>query len=135
AASSTAVTSSLNPSITGQAVIFTASVTPSSATGTITFNDAGSSIGIGTLSGGAATLNIATLSVGTHLVTASYAGDANNVASNSSTLTQAVNKAPTTTTLTSAPNPSTFGAAVTLTATVTPSSATRTVTFTDGATT
>src|ERR1019366_1321022 len=88
AASSTAVTSSLNPSITGQAVIFTASVTPSSATGTITFNDAGSSIGIGTLSGGAATLNIATLSVGAHLVTASSGGDVNNVASSSSTLTQ-----------------------------------------------
>src|SRR5262249_58180942 len=59
-------------------------------------------------------------------------------ASTSAAVTQVVNKVATTTTLNSTPNPSTVGQAVTLTATVQPTSGagvpTGTVTFRDGAT-
>src|SRR6202023_39937 len=94
-----------------------------------------------TLSGGTATsIATTTLSVGSHAVTAVYSGSANfNGATG--TLSQTIGKAGTTTTLTSAPNPSVFGQMVTITATVsalapgagTPGSAS--VTFTDGTTT
>ena len=130
----TTLTSSLNPSTFGTSVAFTATLSPSTATGTVTFKDGATTLGTGTLSGGTATLNISTLSVAVHSLTASYGGDTNDATSTSSTLTQTVNQAPTTTTLTSSLNPSTFGASVTLTATLTPSTATGTVTFKDGAT-
>src|SRR4029079_1551996 len=62
-------------------------------------------------------------------------GDA-TYATSSDTDTQTVNKAASSTTLTSAPDPSTFGQSVTLTATVTGAQGTPTgtVTFLDGAT-
>src|SRR5207237_7457799 len=59
---------------------------------------------------------------------------ANDAASTSPAMTQTVNPAGTSTGLTSSPNPSTFGQSVALTATVSPSAATGTVTFKDGST-
>jgi hypothetical protein len=87
------------------------------------------------VSGGKASVSTSTLSVGPHSLTAAYSGDANFSTSTSSALNQTVNKAGTTTTLTSSPNPSNTGQAVTFTATVSPSTATGSVTFNDGATT
>src|SRR5581483_3138880 len=77
------------------------------------------------------------LSVGMHTITAVYSGDTGFGGSTSLALTQTVNQASTTTTITSAvPNPSTFGQLVTFTATVTPNingvQPTGTVTFKDG---
>ncbi len=135
ATSSTTVTSSLNPSGFGTSVTFTATVTPSAATGTVTFKDGSTTLGTGTLSGGKATYSTSTLSVASHSITASYGGDSNDNTSTSTTLTQTVNKATSTTTVTSSLNPSSFGTSVTFTATVTPSAATGTVTFKDGSTT
>src|SRR5207237_9172797 len=57
-----------------------------------------------------------------------------DAASTSGAVTQTVNAAATSTGLTSSPNPSTFGQSVALTATVSPSAATGTVTFKDGST-
>ena len=71
--------------------------------------------------------------MGTHSITANYGGDTNYTAAVSTAVSQVVNKASSTVTLASSPNPSTFGAVVTLTATVT-AGATGTVTFEDGAT-
>lgn len=136
--SSTALTSSLSPSVFGQTVIFTASVSPSSATGTVTFLDGTTTLGRGTLSGGVATLSTAALAVGTHSITASYSGDSNNNSSVSVAVAQAVNtvsKTSTTTVVASSLNPSTSGQSVIFTATVSPSSATGTVTFLDGTST
>jgi uncharacterized repeat protein (TIGR01451 family)/fimbrial isopeptide formation D2 family protein len=140
----TAVTSSQNPSVFGQAVTFTATVSavaPGSGTptGTVTFLDGGSPIGTGTLSGGIATFTTSALAVGNHTITTSYAGDSNFNGSTGS-LTgnpQVVNKADTATTVTSSQNPSVFGQSVTFTATVSavaPGSGTPTgtVTFLDG---
>ncbi len=135
ASSTVALSSSLNPSNYGTSVTFTATVTPSVATGTVTFKDGTATLGTGTLSGGIATYSTSTLAVKSHSITAAYGGDANDNASTSAALTQVVNQANTTVTLTSSANPSAVGASVTFTATVTPATATGTVTFTDGSTT
>ena len=74
-----------------------------------------------------------TLAAGSHLITASYAGDANNASAVSATLTQTVNKAPTTAAVTSTLNSATMGLPVTFNATVSPATATGTVQFLDGA--
>ncbi len=146
APSTTALVVDTNPSVFGQSVTFTATVTatpPGSGTptGTVTFLDGATSIGTGTLDGsGVATLATGALSVATHSITAQYAGDANFGPSTSTAVSQVVNQAATTTALTSGANPSVFGQNVTFTATVTPTAPgagtpTGTVTFKDGATT
>jgi uncharacterized repeat protein (TIGR01451 family) len=134
AATTTTLSSSANPSTVGQSVTFTATVSGSGATGTVTFKDGGVSIGSGTLSAGTATFTTSTLTAGAHSITAVYSGDSNFTTSTSSPFAQTVNQAVTTTTLSSSPNPSTFGQAVTFTATVSGSGATGSVTFKDGAT-
>ena len=73
ASSSTAVTSSNNPSTFGSSVTFTATVTPSAATGTVTFKDGSTTLGTGTLSSGTATYTTTTLIVGSHSITADMA--------------------------------------------------------------
>jgi uncharacterized protein YhjY with autotransporter beta-barrel domain len=139
-ATTTAVTSSLNPSVFGQSVTFTATVTGASGpTGSVTFSDGATTLGSATLSGGQATFTTTALAVGGHSVTAAYGGDANNLSSSGS-LTQTVNQESTVATLTSGPNPSVFGQSVTFTATVSaaaPGTGTPTgsVTFKDGGTT
>jgi hypothetical protein len=130
-ATTTTLGSSLNPSTYGASVTFTATVSPSAATGTVTFKDNGTQIGTGTLSSGIATYTTTTLSVATHPITAAYGGDNNYNTSTSSTLNQVVNKANTTTSLGSSLNPSSYGTSVTFTSNVTPSTASGTVTFKD----
>ena len=71
-----ALTASPVSGISGQTISLTASVTPASATGTISFNDGSSTIGSAALTSGKATLSLSTLSVGTHSLTAAYSGDA-----------------------------------------------------------
>ncbi len=119
----------------GQSVVMTATVTPSSATGTVFFLDGASTIGSALLSAGTASLATSTLTNGSHSLTASYAGDANNAASVSPPFTEAVGLITTTTSLQVVPTSSAHGQNVVLTATVSPSSATGTVFFLDGATT
>jgi hypothetical protein len=131
---STAVTSSLSPSTLGQPVTFTAVVTPTGATGTVTFLDGSTPLATQTLSGGTATFTTSTLSAGSHSISASYGGATGFAPSTSSKLTQVVRKLATTTSLTSSANPSTVGQPVTFTATVAPSAATGSVTFFDGTT-
>lgn len=125
----TTLNSSNNPSTSGEPVTFQAQVNPTSGTGvptgTVRFLDGSILLGSATLFAGVASFPISTLTVGTHAITASYGGDSNGfVGSYSTPLKQTVNKASkvaTTTALTSNPNPSNTGSAVTLTATVTPS--------------
>ena len=83
ATTSLTITSSPNPSNFGQPVTFTALITGNAPTGTVIFTSAGVQIGSGTLSArsttnSAASFTISTLPVGADVVTASYAGDANN---------------------------------------------------------
>jgi hypothetical protein len=117
-------------------VSFTATVTPSTATGTVTFFD-GSTALITDLpvSGGQATFSVPNLSAGTHSITATYNGDANYGGSTSGVLVQTVNavaKTSTTTTLASSSNPAIAGQTLIFTATVSPSTATGSVAFNAG---
>jgi hypothetical protein len=124
AASSTAVSASPLPSLYGQTVTFTAFVTappPGSGapTGTVTFLDSGSSFGTGTVDGtGHATFSTSTLAAGNHSITEFYSGDGNFNGSTSGTWGQPV-QTPTTTAVTSSPNPSVVGQYVYFTATIT----------------
>ena len=91
-ASSTALVSSLNPSLVGQSVTFTATVTGTSPTGTIQFKDgAGNLGGPVAMAGALATLTTSALTQGTHPVTAVYSGDTNNLTSTSPVVQQVVN--------------------------------------------
>ena len=128
----TALTSSQNPSTFGQAITFTATVSQAAATGTVQFFDGGNSLGTVPVSGGTALFVTGSLSVGSHNITAAYSGDSTYAASTSSVLTQTVNAISTTTALTSSANPSTPGQVVTFTATVSPAASTGTVQFFDG---
>jgi len=121
--------SSAEPSVFGQPVTFTAVVSPAqpgTPTGTVTFLDGGSPIGSGTLTvvGGVdrATLTTPALAVGSHTITATYGGNSSFNASNNNgnPLTQVVNKANTTTSVTSSMNPSRFNQPVTFAAAVLP---------------
>lgn len=149
AATTTSVTSSANPTVFGQSTTFRATIAilaPGSAaaaypSGTVSFSDGGTAIGSGSLSttGGVTTASFSTSAplAGGHSITATYPGDGNFLASGPSSLAQVVNKASTTTSLTSSLNPALFGQAVTFTATVAavaPGAGilTGTVTFIDG---
>jgi len=88
----TSLTSSLNPSNTGQTVTLTATVAPSAATGSVTFKDGAATLGTGTLSGGTATFTTSSLSGGTHSLTAAYGGNATYAPSTSVSITQTVNQ-------------------------------------------
>ena len=140
----TALTSSLNPSLLGQSVTFTATVSVSGGggvtpDGTVTFMNGANALGTQNLNtaNGTATFATAALPLGVNPITAVYSGDATtNVLGSTSTpvLDQDV-EAQSTITLASSLNPSTFGAQVTFTATITSSSttpATGTVTFMNG---
>lgn len=133
----TTLTSSSTSATSGTSVTLTATVSPSGATGTVTFYDGTTSLGTGTVSSGAASLTTTSLSTGTHSITASYGGSSSYSSSTSSavsvTITAAATTA-TTTTLTSSLTSSTYGSAITFTAAVSPTAATGSVTFYDGTT-
>jgi uncharacterized repeat protein (TIGR03803 family) len=116
----TSLTSSLNPSIYGQGVTWTAKVTSSGSimpTGKVRFTWSGYTIGSTTLnSSGVATLTRSNLNADVYPLTAMYAGDANNLVSTSTVLNQMVLETTSAATLTSSLNPSTQGQAVTFTA-------------------
>ena len=135
----TALTSSPNPSTYGQSVLFTATVTPASGTGTptgtVSFLDGATTLGSSALNaGGVATLSLSNLSVGAHSITAQDNGSSTYTGSVSDVVTQTVNKASSTTTVTSSRNPSNAAQSVTFTATVSPSVASGSVQFFDGST-
>ena len=135
ATSTIALISSLNPSTYGAGVTFTATVTstsPTAATGTVSFYDGATKIGTGTLAGNPAVATFLTsmLTVGTHSITASYAGDSNNSSGTSSIVSQVVNVATSSLVVTSSLNPSNFGQNVTFTATVSAATGTGTLTGT-----
>jgi hypothetical protein len=96
-----ATTSSLNPSLYGQTVTFSTTVTPSvkvvnalAPTGTVTFMDGSTPLGTATLSSGQASLAVSSLTVGTHTISASYSGDGNYNTSTAAAISQTVNGVP-----------------------------------------
>ena len=135
APSTTALASSANPSTYGANVTFTATISGGpSPSGAVTFKDGSSSLGFNLLSASQATLSTNTLTVGSHSLTAVYAGGGDSAGSTSNTVTQTVNKGSSSVAVTSSVNPSRVGQSVMLTATITGGpSPTGTVQFKDGA--
>jgi hypothetical protein len=137
ASTSVALRSSVNPTVTGQAVTFTtmvAAVAPGAGTptGTVTFQDG--RVVLGTVAvdrGGTATFTTSFVAAGSHAITAVYNGDSNFEASRQA-LTEQVNVTThnTTTTLLTSANPARVRRAVTFTAVVRDPSGTGTPTGT-----
>jgi hypothetical protein len=132
APSSISAVCSPNPVTFGNSYTCTATVT-AGATGTVTWPSVfgGQTT---TLSGGTTSTSLqpATANAGTYTGTVVYNGDG-VYGSSSTSITLVVSKATPSISLSATPNPSTYGAGVTLTATVT-GGATGTVTFLDGTT-
>ncbi|GAA1895492.1 hypothetical protein GCM10009716_01830 [Streptomyces sodiiphilus] len=122
ASSETSLVSDPNPSVSGEVVTFTATVSAvapgaGTPTGTVEFVITGGPTLTGTLdAGGVATVS-APLTGGSYPVTATYQGDG-DFTSSSDSLVQVVGQAQTTTSLVTDPNPSVVGETVTFTATV-----------------
>ncbi|MGO4213891.1 MBG domain-containing protein, partial [Terriglobus sp. YAF25] len=95
---SSVLTSSLNPSVSGQSVTFTSTVTvtaPGSGSvpvgSVVTFKDGSATLGTGTTdSAGTATYSTTTLSDGNHSISAVYAGNTNFTTSTSNAVAQLV---------------------------------------------
>jgi hypothetical protein len=140
ASTTTTLASSQNPSIVGQSVTLTATVTSATAGtigGTVDFRRGQTVLFTGSVVNGQASYTTTTLPLGSSGLTAVYSGDAQYITSTSTSLTQIVNLATTTTSLVSSPNPSDGGSLVTLTATIAsnvPGAITGTVTFRRGST-
>ncbi|HVL04290.1 MAG TPA: ice-binding family protein, partial [Acidimicrobiales bacterium] len=102
AATVTTITSSANPSVAGQPVTFTSTVTAAGGgtpTGAVTFFDGDTPLATTPLdSNGVATFTAPSLSAGSHSITAAYLGSAAFNGSTSTGITQVVNQAATTTT-------------------------------------
>ena len=134
--SSSAVTLDVSPTAiqVGQTLQLTATVTPASATGTVSFFDGPNLIGTSAISGGAATFSVAELVGGSHGITANYVGDTNDATSVSGTVSVSVTDPTliaTTIGLQVSPATPQVGQSVQLTATLAPAAATGIVSFLD----
>jgi hypothetical protein len=105
----TALSSSANPSFIHQTVTYTATVAGASGvpTGSVTFLNGKTTLATVALVKGQASYPATYSSAAKLSISASYSGDAENLASTSAVLTEVVGLAPTTLSLTASPNPST----------------------------
>lgn len=141
--STVVVASSSNPSVFGNPVIFTATVTSGSTqtpTGAVNFFYGMQQIGTANLNAaGQAAFTTSTLPAGSDSITAVYVGDNYNGPGTSNVIAQLVKMAATATSLSASPSPAIAGGSIVLTATVTVtqgvSTPTGMVTFTSGAAT
>src|SRR5213075_31645 len=138
AATTTTLTSSLNPAPVGSSVTFTANVSGTNPSGSVSCTADGSALsGCSTVavtgSGNTrtASCNTNSLAVGSHSVVATYSGDASNASSSNAPLTQIIQATAVSsiTTLTSSLNPATVGASVTFTASISGSNPSGSVSF------
>ena len=132
---SVSVATSPTPSLPGQPIAITATVSAAvgTPTGNVVFNvNGGSAIGIAALSGNSAAISFTLSTPGTYTIGASYVGDASFLSATGA-VSHTVNVASTATTLASSANPGPANQAITLTATVTSANGTPSgsVTFRD----
>jgi hypothetical protein len=139
------VTPSVTAGLTGEPVVYVAGVAPfapggGTVAGTVTFDDGGSPIPTCTsvaLVDGSANCSQTYAGVGDHVVSASFVGTSDYVASVSSPLHEAINAAPTAIALAASVDPAVVGQPITITALVTAmppagGTPTGTLTFFDG---
>jgi hypothetical protein len=89
-ATTTTLTSSANPGVRNRVIVFTATVSPSSATGVVQFSEGSTVLGTVNLDGGSASFSISKLGLGTHPITTTYSGDTNFNASTSPVLSEVI---------------------------------------------
>ena len=138
--STTKMTSSGSPSLVNSAVMFTATVTSTYGAipdgETVAFYDGSTQIGTGTTASGVAIFTTSALSVKAHTIKGMYTGDA-TFKTSAGEVQQIIEAYSTATVVSSAPNPSSYGQAIVLTAVVTTSGSsvpTGNVTFKNGTT-
>jgi photosystem II stability/assembly factor-like uncharacterized protein len=119
ATTTTSLVSSMNPSVQGKPVTFTAVVSSPTGTptGKVEFLNGSTVLATPTITSGSAQYTTSKLQPGANSITAIYLGDSSHDSSTSPPVNQFV-LAATTTTLTSSPNPSAYGQAVVFTAKV-----------------
>jgi streptogramin lyase len=113
-ATTTTLVASPNPAYIGNPVTLTATVKPSSGTGTPTgsvfFFDGTTQLGSVPLTGAdQASLTISSLALGTHSLTAEYEGDTKFAQGTSAPVSEVIQIIPSTTTISAVPNTSTYG--------------------------
>jgi hypothetical protein len=120
----TTVSSTAEPSVTGQAGSVTAHVASGpgqgTPTGSATFVVDGTAQPPVTLSQGKASMKLAGLAAGTHSIAVIYSGDINHSSSTSAAFTQVVNPAPTSASLSTTATPIAYGQHGSVTVTVKP---------------
>src|ERR1017187_2407360 len=94
ASTSLVLSSSVNPSIFGQPVTLTATITPSAATGKVTFYDGTNVLGSAAVSSGVASLVTIGIGYGARNLTARYIGNSGYSPSVSSGLTENITTKP-----------------------------------------
>ena len=116
---------------TGSSVTLTATVSPTAASGTVTFYQGSTSMGSATVSSGVATLSTSFSTAGSYSLTAVYGGSSTYGSSTSSADSVTVSQAltPTTTKVSASSTTPAPGTAVNFTAAVTPAAATGSVEF------
>lgn len=124
AATRTTVTTDVPVAVFGQPVTLQATVGAvapgaGSPSGTVAFTDGDTVLGTAPVTGGVASITVDSLSVGQHAVVAAYDGD-DSFTGSSGSVAQKVQRAQTSTAVTSTANPSQPGAEVRFTATVAP---------------
>jgi subtilase family serine protease len=132
-ATTTVVTTSGSPSVAGDPVTFTATVSPTDNGGSVSFYADSSTTAISgcnqvLLTAGQAACTTSTLAIGSHTILAVYTGDTSGYLGSSGSVGQSVQGTTTTVTL-AVPNPSVYPAPVTFTATVSPTDGGGTVSF------
>ena len=127
--SSTMLSASPQPVGYGSALTLSAVVTSAGGTGTVNFMEGSTSLGSATLAGSKASFTLSTLSIGTHNLVAVYSGDTNVAGSSSPMVAVVVQPAIASVTLTPSAITVAYGSPLTLTAALTPSTATGTITF------
>jgi hypothetical protein len=116
-------------------VTLTASVSPSSATGTVTFYSGTTNIGSSAVNAGSASLTTSFAAGGTATLHAVYSGDYNYLSSTSNSISMNISgPLVTMTTLQASTSSAEIGGSITLTANLSPATATGTVTFYSGST-
>ena len=113
------LSSSANPSVSGQSVKFTAALTGSGGTptGTVTFTDGTTLLGSASLVNGTTSITAPLTTVLTHVITASYAGDV-AFSATTNTLSQIVNLGSVSLALASSVNPTAVNQSTTFLATI-----------------
>ena len=131
ASTAVSLSTSATSALAGSPVVFSVTVVPAAAAGTISLWDGTRFLDQATVTSNGATFSITTLAPGVHSISALYSGDSFSLPSQSPPLTITTTLAPSSLTLAPLPAHLAFGTPLTLSATLLPATATGNITFND----